>query len=669
MTTFAITDTSQTVDAVNYLLANMGQGGSASGNTTTGNNLVANPTTGAVTTGGTVVSYLYRYLNVRYATSADGSQGFSTSPTNATYYGVHNSNSTGSDSNPTDYQWTQVTGGFGTTKSLYYATYGGNTVAFSIGTQAPSSSYTQVPSGSNPLIDLQFVTATSTLPLVTPFAYIQSANVPATPSGGTYDFGNLVLTPPSGWTANLPASSNTVVTYASQAKFQAVASGANVAPTGTWSVPVALVQIGANGSSGSNGVSTYNYSVFQSANTAPSTPTGGYYTFSTNTGIPPTGWSNTPTSANGAPIWASTATLTTTTPSANISIGNTWTTPFQYTGAGGAQGTRGFIPMGYVLTPSNPIGATTVQLSSWFGASRNNTTAPIGMGTPPINLDTACFTQQGNTLANIVYTFDGGNNVWTSVQGSVVNGNVFVTGSVNAAAMAANDVYALTMRGGTVTPGINSGTGYWLQANTGNAYMGGNVYIGGNLTVAGLITSSSNTATLNSNVVNTTQLVNNSVSVYFVNENFTVETINNPVSGTWYDTNLIINNVPLSNNSTLVYTSSLFQSLNFTPPTNVIWYYDNLIGIQYRANGSSTWSSFTSQGSTSPNFDQYYGSWVNTLLIPTSAANIFTNQNYDFKVQWQYLGPYTVATAGNTAPNPSNVQIGGQNLTLQVYKK
>ena len=481
MSTFAITGSSsdEVVTAVNYLLSNMGTGGSSGNSSAGGNVLTANTTNGQITSGGTIVSYLYRWMLVRYATSADGSTGFSTSPTNASYYGLYNSvTATPSDaSNPTNYSWTQATGGFGTTKFLWYETYGGGQVSWAVSPSQPNASFAQVQN--NTPVDLTFVTATSTLPVVTPFIYLQTGTTPSTPTGGTYNFSTLTLTPPSPWLASLPATSNSVPTYASQASFQAPPGGGSAGPSGPWTTPLVFVE---SGTQGANGITTYNYNVYQSSNVAPAVPTGGYYNFATSTGTPPSGWYNSPPGGNLTPVWATTAALSTNNPTANIAV-SSWANTFQYTSSGGVPGSRGFIPMGYVLTPSSPLTATPATLSSWFGASRDNTTAPIGMGTPPIDLDTACFTEQGNTGANIVYSYTAATNTWTSVQGSVVNGNVFVTGSVNAAAMNANDIYALTMKGGTVTPGINSGTGFWLQANTGNAYMGGNLYIGNSATI------------------------------------------------------------------------------------------------------------------------------------------------------------------------------------------
>ena len=296
MSTFAITGSSsdEVVTAVNYLLSNMGTGGSSGNSSAGGNVLTANTTNGQITSGGTIVSYLYRWMLVRYATSADGSTGFSTSPTGATYYGIYNNSSQAPSGagNPANYAWVQATGGFGTTKFLWYATYGGGQIAFAVSTSAPSTSYVQVQD--NTPIDLTFVTATSTLPLVTPFVYLQANSTPSTPTGGIYNFGTLSLTPPTGWSNSLP-STTTQATYASQNIFQESPAGGPVGPSIPWTTPVVIAQAG---NSGANGISSVNYSVFQSANTSPSTPSGGYYNFGTSTGTPPPGgWANSPSSA------------------------------------------------------------------------------------------------------------------------------------------------------------------------------------------------------------------------------------------------------------------------------------------------------------------------------------------------------------------------------------
>jgi hypothetical protein len=132
-------------DAINYLLANL-----------SGNSLIYNQTTGQITSGGVVIGYLYRYLWVKYATSFNGATGFSNSPANATYYGLHNTDTTTESNNPSDYIWTA--GAFGATNFLFFLTTGGRSVTFFIGTTLPGAGWS-VDSGS--AIDLDQVSSVS----------------------------------------------------------------------------------------------------------------------------------------------------------------------------------------------------------------------------------------------------------------------------------------------------------------------------------------------------------------------------------------------------------------------------------------------------------------------------------------------------------------------------
>lgn len=141
MATFALTTGHSMMDIVgglNYALSTIGTGGVAD------NVVVSNPDTGIIAnnTTGAVIGYLYQYLFVRYATSSDGSTGFSSSPINATYYGLRNVNTYSPSSNPADYIWYEVaSGGFGTTKRLYYSATGGRQIQFVIGTTNPGGTY------------------------------------------------------------------------------------------------------------------------------------------------------------------------------------------------------------------------------------------------------------------------------------------------------------------------------------------------------------------------------------------------------------------------------------------------------------------------------------------------------------------------------------------------
>jgi len=119
-------------DAVNYLLSNFTQGVSSDPNS----GEISGPT-------GVVLGYLYQYIAIKYADSQDGSVNFSNTPTNRLYYGIRNSNSSTESTNPTDYIWNKVTGGFGTTKLLWYAVTGGRQIQFGVSVLGFNVGYVQ----------------------------------------------------------------------------------------------------------------------------------------------------------------------------------------------------------------------------------------------------------------------------------------------------------------------------------------------------------------------------------------------------------------------------------------------------------------------------------------------------------------------------------------------
>ena len=139
---------SEVSDAVNYLLNNFTQG------------LSSNPNSGEVVgPTGAIVGYLYKYIAIKYADSQDGSVNFSNVPTGRLYYGIRNSDSSVESTNPTDYIWNLVTGGFGTTKLLWYAVTGGRQILFAISTSLYNVGYVQDIGVS---IDLDVITSSLT---------------------------------------------------------------------------------------------------------------------------------------------------------------------------------------------------------------------------------------------------------------------------------------------------------------------------------------------------------------------------------------------------------------------------------------------------------------------------------------------------------------------------
>ena len=255
---------------------------------TTGNlaNVVtANVTTGAISTSGSTYAYLYQYMDVKYANTSTGG-GFTSNSAYTQYYGIHNNINNTIDNNPTDYVWTQVSGGFGNTKGLYYQTLGGRQIQFQVSSTGQPGYYFRSVLDDTP-INLDNVTTVQAIYSAT--VYQRGNTTPAIPTGGTYNFGNLFLTPPTGWSANVPAIDSNLYLYGSQNTFlssQAFVNG----PSKTWTTPSIFQANGAPGATGANGISgtsTYYYPAYTQGLTQPLTPIYGSWNFTTQTGIPP----------------------------------------------------------------------------------------------------------------------------------------------------------------------------------------------------------------------------------------------------------------------------------------------------------------------------------------------------------------------------------------------
>lgn len=101
-----------------------------------GNGQIYNPSTGIV------VSYLYQYIHIKYADDNVGTN-ISDSPTNKAYFGLFNTDLSTESTNPADYTWYIVDGGFGTTKFLWYIVNGGRQFNYIVSTTLPNALYVQ----------------------------------------------------------------------------------------------------------------------------------------------------------------------------------------------------------------------------------------------------------------------------------------------------------------------------------------------------------------------------------------------------------------------------------------------------------------------------------------------------------------------------------------------
>lgn len=478
MTTFAVTDPSQTLGAINYLLSNLNQGNIGNGNVTIpGNVVVANATTGIINNYGNTSNaapywFRYQYINLRYGNSATGT-GFNILPSNANYFGIYNSITSSPSSNPTDYTWTQVAGGFGTTKTIYYSAIGGRQVVWVAANSAPSSSF--VVSTANVAIDLDVVTT--------------AAGTPGErgPIAMAY-----VLT-----TSDPTVATNTTLTNWFSAPRDNV-----VAPIGTGLTPV----------NGDTAQFTYNNGTTNPTVTYTYNNVGSVWSvvdgqvISGNVIITGT--------IQGNAIRAGTITgteIAADTITANlINVNGLVVNSVRSTNA----------ILGDFNSPGTWIDATS-------GNARFGNTVSIGN-----NVTIGNVISSGNLAANSVSATQIVNGTITTTQiaantitannilTATITGNQIAAGTITANNLAANTLTANTVVSTGATLGSFSSQGFWLQGNTGNArfgntisignnlIVGNNASIGGNLNITGLVNSS----TLAANTVATATMIAQSVS-------------------------------------------------------------------------------------------------------------------------------------------------------------
>jgi hypothetical protein len=473
--------------------------------TSTSANAVVYNGDGSYSAGGSILGYRNRWMYVIFSDDAYGTDA-QPLPTNKNYYGIVNTATEVFPTNELSYSYTQVSGGFGTTKTLYYKTTGGRNIQWQVATTQPGGDWVAVPNTSIEYvaIDLDTITVATGTAGANGYSSYQASifqsnsNVPTTPSGGSYTFSTKQLVTPTGWYSNVPSSGTNNVYVASYLFSSNVADNITA---GAWSAPTAVFRNGTNGSNGangSNGVTTTVGTVFQANSSTPiAISSSGYYNFATSTLVAPSDWSSTiPNNSANLPVWSSMATFVTSNSTANVANTTPWTTPamtFQ-SGSVGAPGTRGIIPLAYVVTSGNPTIYTDTQLTNDFSASRTNPIAPIGTGYAPITGDTAQFVQSGGA-ASVVKSYNG--SIWTTVVGEVIDGSLIVTGTVTATQLKANDVYALSMRGGSVTgPDDTGNVGYFLNSGTGSALFTGNVTVGNLITAGSLAPNSVGSGTI-----------------------------------------------------------------------------------------------------------------------------------------------------------------------------
>jgi len=191
--------------------------------------------------------------------------------------------------------------------------------------------------------------------------------------------------------------------------------------TGTVAPQSGSESVGLYGNNTVFGGSYFNWFIFQESATQPATPTGGSWSFTTNVGTPPTGWSNTPPVAPTNKVWVSIALVNSKTTSTL-----TWSVPGIFSAFSGT------VTSVAALT----LGTTGTDVSSTVA---NSTTTPV----ITLNLPTASATNRGALSAADWTTFNSkGSGTVTSVSGTA--GRVTSTGGATP---------VIDLASGVATPG------------------------------------------------------------------------------------------------------------------------------------------------------------------------------------------------------------------------
>jgi len=423
---------SEISEAINYLLANFGA------------NIAADPTTGEITgPTGIVIAYLYKYLAVKYADSADGSVNFSNTPTNRLYYGLRNTDSSVESTNPADYIWNKVAGGFGTTKTLWYQTGGGRQVDFYVGTAAPNSYFIAVPTDA---IDLDVVTGNNGKMYAIPSIYIWTATStpPSRPTTtSTYTWAtNTLSSVPSGWSSSVPSSvsGDNYLWELSVPLIESINAVTSVVDWTNTSYPI--VAIAANGATGPRTTTGYIYYQLASL-TAPASPTASGFNFVTGQfSSLSANWStnfNAPAATDTTKFWAVYYSVSETTFGGIQTV--TISSPFNWTNFNGlvtftnlatSSGTT-FIDGGNVITET--LSANKISSGNMVNGSASNAWIQMGQtGTVIATLKSSLNVRKvtaDSTLVNIAAqnNVDGNVTIWGHSANNAIGSGNGVTGS------------------------------------------------------------------------------------------------------------------------------------------------------------------------------------------------------------------------------------------------
>ena len=144
----------------------------------------------------------------------------------------------------------------------------------------------------------------------------RAASQPATPSTGSFNFSNGVITPPADWSTSIPSGNLPVWMSFAVVRTEILNATVNIT---TWSSPALVFQ------DGDDGVSSIQLTIYRRQGTTPTTPSGGSYNFDTRSLTAPSGWSYTAPEGDDI-LWASSTIASIQGPS-GVDSSLTWTAP------------------------------------------------------------------------------------------------------------------------------------------------------------------------------------------------------------------------------------------------------------------------------------------------------------------------------------------------------
>ena len=176
--------------------------------------------------------------------------------------------------------------------------------------------------------------------------YRSSASAVASVSGGTYNVGTQVLTPPTDWAVTVPATVAGQKIYEAQAEINPATQSGSITPS--WGTPFDLGGTGAAGYTGG-----WQYTAYQNAATKPAKPNTGTYNKLTGAITLPSGWGANPTTPpSGEEVWATLSFILPHSRSAGL-VSLNWSEPAQITASSMTKGDAGV---------GVPTGGTTGQI-------------------------------------------------------------------------------------------------------------------------------------------------------------------------------------------------------------------------------------------------------------------------------------------------------------------